>query len=119
MARMPGFEAIEETLSGAGFRDIVSEPFVVPEDLMDLFLYSGKHRPTLYLNPAIRAGISTFAAFADRAEVPRGLAALEADIGSGAIDAVIARYAHDGGDYLFVSAHAGSESSSILSPRRL
>ena len=106
MAQMPPFEEIEETLRDAGFRDIKSEPFVASEDLMDLFLYSGKHRPGLYLDPAIRAGISTFAAFADEAEVPRGLAALEADIESGAIEAVMARYAHGGGDYLFVSARA-------------
>ena len=66
--------------------------------------YSGKHRPALYLDPDVRAGISTFAAFADEAEVPRGLATLGADIESGPIEEVMARYAHGGGDYLSVTA---------------
>ena len=36
--------------------------------------------------------------------MPRGLATLGADIESGAIEEVMARYDHGGGDYLFVTA---------------
>jgi hypothetical protein len=106
MDQMPTFDSIADDLTAAGFGEVGTEPFAVPEDLADLFLYSGKYRPSLYLDPTIRAGISTFAAFADAEEVPKGLAALEHDIASGIIDQVRARYAHDGGDYLFVSARA-------------
>ena len=37
-------------------------------------------------------------------EVAAGCARLAADIDSGDVEAVIARYAHDRGDYLFVVA---------------
>ncbi len=102
---MPTLDAVCGALAAAGFARIASDPFEVPEDLVDLFLYAGKHRPALYLDPAVRAGISTFArGLCPPDELERGLAALATDIETGAIDAVIASYAHDKGDYLFVVA---------------
>ncbi len=104
-AGMPTLDAICGALTAAGFRDIGSDPFDVPEALADLFLYAGKHRPALYLDPAVRAGISTFArGLSPPDELERGLAALATDIETGAIDAAIASYAHGKGDYLFVIA---------------
>ena len=104
-ADMPTLDAIRGDLTAAGFARIASDPFEVPEDLTDLFLYAGKHRPALYLDPAVRAGISTFArGLSPPDELERGLAALAADIETGAIDATVASYAHDKGDYLFVIA---------------
>ena len=70
-----------------------------PKDPVDLFLYCGKHRPDLYLDPAVRAGISTFADLAESAEVACGIARLKADIESGAIQAVVARAARSRKDY--------------------
>ncbi len=102
---MPTLDALCGALTAAGFRDIANDPFEVPEDLTDLFLYAGKHRPALYLDPAVRAGISTLArGLTPPDELERGRAALAADIETGAIDATVASYAHDKGDYLFVIA---------------
>lgn len=79
-----------------------------PEEPVDLFLYSGKHRPGLYLDPAVRAGISTFAQIAEAAEVERGVAQLRADIESGAIAETVRQAAQSASDYsIFVYRRAG------------
>lgn len=100
----PRLDLVLAGLDTAGFRSIRTEPYDVSPDLQDLFLYSGKHRPDLYLDPRVRAGISTFAVLADPAEVNAGCQHLKRDIDSGRIAEVIASYANDGGDYLFVVA---------------
>jgi SAM-dependent methyltransferase len=105
-AQMPSLDTLRAALEAAGFALAAVERWEVPSDLVDLFLYSGKHRPALYLDPAVRAGISTFAWLTGREELARGLARLQADLRSGAIHAVMARHAHGGGDYAFVVALA-------------
>ena len=55
-------------------------------------------------NPRIRAGISSFAALADPAEVEDGCRRLAIDVESGRISEILASYRHDQGDYLFVAA---------------
>ena len=104
MAVMPSLDRVHEALEHAGFRTRGIEPWSVPHDPVDLFLYSGKHHPELYLVAAVRAGISTFAQHADAAEIARGCARLREDLARGRFDAV--RRAHDGpgGDYAFVIA---------------
>lgn len=102
--RMPAEAAIRASLAKAGFARVETEPFFVTEALLDQFLYSGKARPEIYLDPAVRAGISTFANLADDAELAAGLARLSRDIDSGAIAEVIAAHASPAGDYLFVAA---------------
>lgn len=91
-------------LRTAGFRVECEESYEIADDLTDLFLYSGKHRPELYLDPRMRAGISAFA----RADVPdaidRGLERLGSDIASGQIAGVMRRFAHDRGDCMFTIA---------------
>ena len=72
IAQMPGRQAIMEALRQSGFASIHTEPYEVQTDLQDFFLYSGKHRPEMYLDPHVRAGISTFAALADASEVEEG-----------------------------------------------
>ena len=104
--QMPSLEAVTAALAAAGFRAPETEPYEVREDLADRFLYSGKHRPEIYLDPAIRRGISTFSTLADPEEVEDGLARLAADLASGRIDAVRRSFRHDAGDYLFVAARA-------------
>jgi len=101
--QMPGKNEIIEALQNAGFRNIQMEPYEIRDDLEDLFLYSGKHRPGIYLDSQIRMGISTFAALADSNEIERGGKLLEADIRSGRLNEVIAYYGmREAGDYLFV-----------------
>lgn len=102
IVQMPGRQAIVQALRQSGFASIHTEPYEVQANLQDRFLYSGKHRPEMYLDPRVRAGISTFAALAEAAEVEAGGQELAQDIASGYITEVIARYRHRQGDYLFV-----------------
>jgi ubiquinone/menaquinone biosynthesis C-methylase UbiE len=102
IVQMPGLQTIIRALQRSGFASVHTEPYEVHTDLQDFFLYSGKHRPAMYLDPQVRAGISTFAALADPSEVEEGCRKLSQDIESGRIAEVIARYRHPHGDYLFV-----------------
>ena len=104
--KMPSESQVRVALSRAGFRSVVVTPFFVSNDLQDLFLYSGKHRPELYLDPAVRANISSFASLCPPAELEDGLARLTADLQSGTFASVKARYARGVGDYAFVAARA-------------
>lgn len=100
--QMPDLPDVEAALSHTGFKVITREPYAVRPDLQDLFLYSGKFQPRRYLDPHIRAGISSFTLATDPTEIDRGCARLAHDIETGAIDDVRQRYEHDQGDYLFV-----------------
>lgn len=102
--QMVSVSDMAELLDRAGLAIEVIEPWSIPKDPIDLFLYSGKHDPRLYLDPSVRRGISTFANLADPAEVSAGVAKLDADIASGAIAGVMSRYENDAGDYVFVAA---------------
>ncbi len=102
--QMPALDVVRAALDTAGFVSCITEPYSIREDLQDFFLYSGKHRPEIYLDPGVRRGISTFASLADPVEVENGLSRLAADIDSGTIDRVRERFEHEGGDYLFVAA---------------
>jgi len=102
--QMPPLDQTLAQLAEAGFSRVRREPWSVPPDLRDLFLYAGKHCPTLYLDPRVRAGISTFANLAQPAEVEQGCARLAADLESGRFAEVLAASEHDGGDYLFIVA---------------
>jgi ubiquinone/menaquinone biosynthesis C-methylase UbiE len=101
---MPDVEEVSIALSAAGFENIVTEIYEVKPDLQDWFLYCGKHRPEMYLDPNIRKGSSGFAVFSNRDEVERGLERLSSDIESGRINEVIESYRNDNGDYLFMAA---------------
>ena len=104
MGQMPTEATLRQALGLAGFEKVAVEPWDVPDDLIDLFLYSGKNRPELYLSERVREGISTFALLAEPDEVAAGLARLGRDIRTGRIDDVRARYAARDGDYAFVIA---------------
>jgi SAM-dependent methyltransferase len=97
------FDAVE-LLETAGFRIACEEKYDVTPDLKDLFLCCGKLYPERYLDPHIRSGISFFADALDQEEVARGLQRIADDIESGRINDVIAKYAWDGGDYMFTVA---------------
>ncbi|MCA9257117.1 MAG: methyltransferase domain-containing protein, partial [Phycisphaerales bacterium] len=102
--QMPDLPDVMNALSQAGFVNAEREPYAVTPDLQDLFLYAGKHRPKLYLDPQVRAGISTFAMTSNIDEITTGLHRLAKDIETGGIDGVRQSFDHDLGDYLFITA---------------
>lgn len=104
MQQMPKFEDVQTALQTAGFTIEQSEPYFVQNDLQDLFLYAGKERPELYLDPQVRQGISSFSALANQDEVREGLAQLDADLKAGSFQAIAKRYDGTNGDYLFMVA---------------
>ncbi|MFI5025023.1 MAG: class I SAM-dependent methyltransferase [Alphaproteobacteria bacterium] len=78
-----------------------------PAEPIDFFLYCGKHRPELYLDPRVRAGISTFAKLADKDEMNKGLMRLARDVESGAVRELIAKSQLPYGDYSLIVMMAG------------
>ena len=102
--QMPAQNLVTGALKSAGFEveDVV--PFQVTSELLDLFLYSGKARPNLYLDSAVRANISSFASRCSSAELNCGLQQLSSDIESGEFLKVASRYPSTHGDYAFVVA---------------
>jgi len=104
--QMPDVADLERWMADGGLSPILREPYAVRPDLEDLFLYSGKHRPHLYLDERVRAGISTFAALADRAAVEEGCRLLAEDLRTGRFRGVAAGQGGGQGDYLFVVAEA-------------
>lgn len=72
------FPTLSEISHVIGMTRVETVP--VPRDCIDGFLGAYWGRPTAYLNPAIRAGMSGFAGIEG---VPEGLARLEADLASG------------------------------------
>lgn len=101
---MTEYDVLAKKLEGAGFTNVVKDLFFVDNSLEDWFLQCGKYRPEVYLDPIVRASISTFALHPDDERLARGLAALEKDIQSGAVKDVIQRYENDGGDFMWVAA---------------
>lgn len=57
-------------------------PFPVPHDQMDLFMASGWRRPEIYLDPDVRAGISSFA-LGEPEMIMDGVERLRVDLHSG------------------------------------
>jgi hypothetical protein len=102
--QMPSHRQLQSAFAKAQLRVVAIEPWFVPRDPIDLFLYAGKHDPVLYLDERVRKGISTFANLADADEMGSGMERLKGDIATGEIARVMARYASDGGDYQFVVA---------------
>ena len=99
----PTRRVVEEALSATGFRSVALEPWEVPPDLTDLFLYAGKNRPELYFDEGFRNGISSFREYAGN-EVPHGLARLRADLDSGRWQEIRAGADQGRGDYCFFIA---------------
>ena len=102
--RMPSLDTVRAALSQAGFVIVDTEQYEVQQDVKDLFLYAAKHRPELYLDPRVRAGMSTFAGLAGPDEIAAGCARLAEDIASGRFHDVANKRRRDGGDYLFLTA---------------
>ncbi len=104
IAQMPSLENVSKAMEQAGFLQLEQKPYYIQTNLQDLFLYSGKFNPSLYLNPEVRNGISSFSALANKDEVTKGLKQLQAAIQSGKIEEIIQSSLNNRGDYLFISA---------------
>jgi len=102
MIQMPTFQTVVDAMAQRGFNVIATEDYSIKADLEDLFLYSGKHKPELYLDKEVRHGISSFSSLANGEEVAAGLRQLKLDIASGRIKEIIHNYKNDLGDYLFL-----------------
>ncbi|MCB9858417.1 MAG: class I SAM-dependent methyltransferase [Phycisphaerales bacterium] len=106
--QMPDLPRVEQAMRNAGFADVRTEGYSVREDLQDCFLYSGKLHPAMYLDPQVRAGISTFSLLADPEEVESGCKRLALDIASGEFVTVSNRFTAEVDDYTFVIADTGT-----------
>jgi SAM-dependent methyltransferase len=104
MQQMPALDKVQKAFAVAGFSKPLTEPYFVRSDLEDHFLYVGKEQPALYLDKAIRKGISSFSDLGNKAEIAQGLQRLREDVESGRINDIQAKYSNDMGDYLFVWA---------------
>ncbi|PHJ65237.1 methyltransferase type 11 [Nostoc linckia z18] len=102
--QMPNLENVKYALKESGFELTDIEPYYIGENLQDLFLYSGKYHPEIYLDENVRSGISTFALLASAAEIATGCERLAADIDTGRITEIIKKYENNRGDYLFITA---------------
>jgi ubiquinone/menaquinone biosynthesis C-methylase UbiE len=107
--KMPSKQSVVASLQLAGFEIASINPFFVTNQLQDLFLYSGKERPEFYLDPVIRANISSFASLCSKEELEQGLLALRADIESERFREISQRYESLFGDYAFVVARKGAK----------
>ena len=103
--KMPAKAIVLDALLGSGFtiQDVV--PLHVTNELQDMFLYSGKGRPELYLNSCVRANISSFATLCPTAELEDGLHALRSDIEDDRFPGIVQRYSESTGDYAYGVAH--------------
>lgn len=106
--KMPSIVSVAAALELAGFTQIATEIYAVRDDLVDLFLQSGKNRPEIYFDSAIRLGISTFASLATEKEIEDGLKKLRYDIDKNLFENIKKKHDSDLGDYLFIVAEKKS-----------
>ena len=107
--QMPEFSSIESALQKSRFEIVEKENYFVKEDLQDMFLYSGKYNPEIYLDPQIRQGISSFSDLAKADEVALGLEKLRQDIETEKVYQIIEDSKNENGDYLFVVCQKASK----------
>lgn len=104
IAILPTREALNVAFQFVGLKIIKEEKYDVHPELKDWFLYCGKHNPSMYFEPSIRKGISSFSLLSNQPEVEQGLAQLKADIRSGAFLQIQQSAQSDLGDYSFLVA---------------
>ncbi len=102
ISQMPSYETVAQHIEESGLSIHSIEKYFIQNTLEDLFLYCGKHRPQLYLDPHVRRGISSFSDLAHQTEINIGLNKLEEDIKTNSISEVIKSYHNEKGDYLFI-----------------
>lgn len=102
MKTMPSLEDIRKSSELVGFKLKTTEVYEIKAEPVDLFLYSGKHHPSLYLDPEIRKGISSFSVLAHQHEVEEGIGHLHKDIQNDVFQNVAESFDNKLGDYVFV-----------------
>ncbi|HET6540194.1 MAG TPA: class I SAM-dependent methyltransferase [Chryseolinea sp.] len=100
--QMPSLKLINQAMYHTGFRLIQTEKYFVQGNLRDLFLYSGKDHPAIYLDEDVRSGISSFAYLSTPEELQMGLKHLASDLANGTFNAIRQRYNDALGDYSFL-----------------
>jgi ubiquinone/menaquinone biosynthesis C-methylase UbiE len=100
--QMPDFNTVNAAAIAAGFTVTGTENYFIKDDLKDLFLYSGKNRPEIYMDAGVRRGISSFSALSNAEEVKPGLEKLQNDLHQQHFDEIKAKFKNDFGDYLFI-----------------
>jgi ubiquinone/menaquinone biosynthesis C-methylase UbiE len=99
--QMPSMKLINQAIHHTGFRLINSEKYFIHENFKDLFLYSGKNHPAIYLDRDVRNTISSFAYLSNPEELQTGLKNLALDLVNGNFKTIREKYSDDLGDYLF------------------
>jgi ubiquinone/menaquinone biosynthesis C-methylase UbiE len=100
--QMPPLNVIMEAALYAGFRLSSSLEYFIKTDLQDLFLYSGKHNPQMYLNSKVRNNISSFASLSSELEITQGLFKLSEDINKDNFRHVQNSFNEHIGDYILL-----------------
>jgi hypothetical protein len=100
--QVPSLKLITQAMHHTGFKLVGSEKYFVQENLKDLFLYSGKNHPAIYLDGDVRNGISSFSSFCTKVEADIGLRNLAHDLANGEFSSVRKKYKDDQGDYIFL-----------------
>jgi ubiquinone/menaquinone biosynthesis C-methylase UbiE len=98
---MPSRISLVDAAILKGFRLLTEEPYFIADHLQDLFLYSGKNNPQMYLLDEIRNGISSFANLGTEAETRIGLDKLKSDAESNAFNSIKTKFSDEAGDYTF------------------
>ena len=86
---LPPLEDIALEVKAVTSRSVEITSFLLPPDLVDMFLAAGWQQPQVYLNPAVRAGMSIFQfsdtseVESDTSEVEQGLERLRNDLEDG------------------------------------
>lgn len=100
--QMPSLKAIIDAALNAGFKLSSSREYFIKMDLQDLFLYSGKHNPEMYLDSVVRSNISSFASLSSEFEIAQGLVKLSSDINDNHFHTVKNSFNKQIGDYLIL-----------------
>ena len=78
----PSTKAIASQIKQITQKQVEIIPFLLPSDLQDNFAAAGWYKPEIYLNDAVRNGISTFSKMSAE-ELETGINNLTADLNSG------------------------------------
>ena len=82
LATFPATSVLAQQIQQITQRQVKVMPFLLPPDLKDLFAAAGWQKPEVYLDPAVRRGISTFAKIPSF-ELEQGINQLAQDLEKG------------------------------------
>ena len=96
---LPDLSTLNAAAQAAGLGCSPPYGFHVTRHTTERFFYGGTYCPGIYLDAQMRANMSPFRLFANATELQHGLAALQADIASGAVHDKVAQSDRRAGDY--------------------